>query len=163
MGENFDRFLKEKRKEIENKEITTVIFTGPVNAVTNHTSLKSIQGRMTKMYAKAKAAGLKAIACTAPGFDYAKISAHYRKDWAANHKDWNGGVYPYSGEDLHQRTQQLNAWIMSQAGSTIDRVIDLYTEMQNGEKYEQIDGIHYSDKGSRAMEEYITKEAGITV
>lgn len=159
MSKNLNKFLETNAEKIREGKVTTVVFAGPVNATMNHQSLEEIQSKLASMYKMAKDAGLKVIACTVQGYDTERWSKFYTKDWAENHKNWNGGVYPYSPEDLNKRTQALNVWIRAQEGITGDKVVDLYTEMRDTQKYPQADGLHYED--SRAMTEYIKREANI--
>lgn len=149
--------LKEGFKHIKK----LVVLFGVNNVTDPRKSIASICKDYREIIRRATEAGVNVALCTIPDFDTAKTANYYKGVWKKRGWHVKGdpkGHYPFSAEDLARRTNEVNDWIRAKQGIT---VVDLNTEMRNRAKYPRADSVHPSQKGSRAMAEYIRAQANI--
>lgn len=145
----------------EYKGTKNIVLLGGVNDITNGASVPSIMKNLNQIVEVGNGVGLNITICTVPSWDTNRLSDFYKKQWAKAYKKkgkgWNNGVYPYSGEDLATKTVQLNKEIRKLGGRGF-KVVDLYQEMTDTQKYPRVDGLHPSPKGAKALAKYIRQE-----
>lgn len=60
-------------------------------------------------------AGMSVVACTIPQWDIEGFLRYVKPVW--KRKGWGkNGEYPLSAEELQQRTDEINQWILAQKG-----------------------------------------------
>lgn len=157
MVKNFNNFLAEKKNGMHSN-IKRVSILGGFNDLTSLKSISSITANLTTMYEAAKKAGLTVVACTIPEWDYESGRKTFQKDFEKH--GWSGGNYPLSAEELESKTKELNEWIKSQAGPGV-KVVDLFAEMHDRNKYKRGDFVHLYGKHAANMAALIKEKGGI--
>lgn len=157
MVKNFNKFLAEKKSGMHSN-IKRVSILGGFNDLTSLKSISSIKANLTTMYESAKSAGLTVVACTIPEWDYESGRKLFQRDFAKH--GWSGGNYPLSAAELESRTKELNEWIKSQAGPSV-KVVDLFAEMHDRNKYKRGDFVHLYGKYAANMAALIKEKGGI--
>ncbi|MCX6735029.1 MAG: hypothetical protein NTZ25_03920 [Candidatus Peregrinibacteria bacterium] len=157
MVKNFNNFLAEKKNGMHSN-IKRVSILGGFNDLTSLKSISSIKANLTSMYEAAKKADLTVVACTIPEWDYESGRKTFQRTFEKH--EWSGGNYPLSVAELELKTKELNEWIKSQAGSGI-KVVDLFTEMHDLNKYKRGDFVHLYGKYAANMAALIKDKGGI--
>ncbi len=150
-------FLRDNKVAIEQKQIKKVVIFLGTNDITNFNgkldSVESINGRLAKMFANAREAGLTVVACTIAYSDLGKRVAYWKKV--------HGDKYPYSVGDLEKRVNQVNDFIRSQSGNNV-KVVDVYKETLDQKKYALSgDGLHFTPSGYKALAKLIKSGGGV--
>jgi len=148
------RFLSDIIGDKDRPKYKTVVISGGVNDIAQNRPLDKIQEDLSAMCRMAKDAGMKVILCTLiPMGDYLQK--------LAQKKGIDPGKY-------QAKLAQLNDWIRSQQGGLADKVIDVYTLLENpsgrdnmNPEYLQKDKLHPNKKGYTVMADYIIDEANL--
>jgi len=148
------RFFPDIIGDKDRPKYKTVVIAGGVNDIAQNRPLDKIQEDLSAMCRMAKEAGMKVILCTLiPMGDYLQK--------LAQKKGIDPGKY-------QAKLAQLNDWIRSQQGGLADKVIDVYTLLENpsgrdnmNPEYLQKDKLHPNKKGYTVMADYIIDEANL--